>query len=105
MNPPVLKASPLSSMTITVVPINSLGFRTPFSRVEARFEIEEGSSLIEIERFLENNKVNIRSKGIEGEAVLGIYSLKSGVLLRKLFIKIVPGNYTYRLKQLYVQAA
>ena len=93
MDPPVLKASTFSQMTITIVSVNSLGFKTPFSRSEARFEIEEGANLIEMEKFIENNKVVIHSKGVEGEAIIGIYSLKSGILLRKLLIKILPGNF------------
>jgi hypothetical protein len=94
MDPSVLKASTSSRMTITIVSLNSLGFKTPFSKTEARFEIEEGTNLIEMEKFMENDKVIVHSKGLEGEAVIGIYSLKSGILLRKLLIKIVPGNFT-----------
>lgn len=95
MDPPVLKASPFSEMTITICNVNSLGFQTPFSKVQARFEIEEGSKLVELENFVENNKVKMKSRGLEGEVVLGIYSLKSGMLLRKLSIKIVPGNLAH----------
>jgi len=94
MDPGVLKASPYSSMTITLQPLNPLGFKTPFSKIQARFEIEEGKNLIEMENFIESDKVIIRSKGIEGEVILGIYSIKTGILLRKLVIKIVPGNFT-----------
>jgi hypothetical protein len=32
----------------------------------------------------------VKSKGKEGEAVVGIYSLKSGVELYKILIKILP---------------
>ena len=104
MDPPILKASPFSEMTITISNVNSLGFKTPFSKVQARFEIEEGSKLVELENFVDNNKVKIKSKGFEGEVVLGIYSMKSGILLRKLSIKIVPGNLarSYILSDLYL---
>ena len=94
MDPPVLKASPFSEMKILLTPLNSMGFRTPFAKINARYEIEEGVNLIEIRNFQEKDKVIIKSKGLEGEAVLGIYSLSTGILLRKLFIKIVPGNFT-----------
>ena len=36
------------------------------------------------------NNIVVRSKGIEGEATLGIYSLKSGMQIRKVLIKILP---------------
>jgi hypothetical protein len=36
----------------------------------------------------------VRSKGVEGEAVIGIYSLKSGAQISRVLIKIMPGNLT-----------
>ncbi len=92
MNPPVLRANLTSEMTLTLTPKNSLGFRTPFAKSRARFDIEEGANLIELVQNMEYDHAVIRSKGIEGEAVVGIYSLKSGILLNKILIKIVPGN-------------
>jgi hypothetical protein len=32
----------------------------------------------------------VRSKGLEGEATVSIYGLKSGVLVQRLLIKILP---------------
>ncbi len=92
MNPPVLRANITSEMTLTLTPKNSLGFRTPFAKSKARFDIEEGANLIELVQTTEYDHAVIRSKGIEGEAIVGIYSLKSGMLLNKILIKIVPGD-------------
>ena len=93
VEPPFLKASTYSQITITIIPKNSFGFRTPFSRFEARFEIEQGENLVELKNLTEKDKVILQSKGIEGEVIIGIYSLKSGILIRKLIIKIIKEEY------------
>lgn len=93
LKPEVLKASVNSELTINVFPINTLGFKTPFGETNARFEIEQGANLIEI-REISPGVAQIRSKGIEGEATVGIYSLKSGILVQKLLIKILPRDVT-----------
>lgn len=95
-NPPVLHASPSSELTINVYMINALGFKTPFSDANVRFEIEEGPNLVEIARE-DPSKATIRSKGIEGEAIIGIYSLKSGALLQKILIKILAKDLAFRI--------
>jgi hypothetical protein len=69
-----------------------LGFKTPFSKVYVRFEILQGTNLIEITSYTGESAV-IRSKGIEGEAVVVVYSLKSGALVSKIVIKILPRDY------------
>lgn len=71
-----------------------LGFKVPFSSVDVRFNIEEGSNLIEMVNESPDGKAVIRSKGIEGEAIIGIYSLKSGLQLSRLMIKILPKSKT-----------
>ena len=96
MEPSVLKASPLSQMEIKIILKNSLGFATPFAKAEVRFETSEGANLIELEHFMDNDRVIIHSKGIKGEATVGIFSLKTGILLKQLLIKIVPGDYTLK---------
>lgn len=96
MEPPVLKASPLSRMEIKIVLKNSFGFATPFAKADVRFETTESANLIELEHFIENDRVIVHSKGIEGEATVGIYSLKTGILLKQLLIKIVAGDYTLK---------
>ena len=87
-NPPVLRASFNSELKIKVFTVNSLGFETPFSKANARFEIEEGTNLVEISHE-DPSTVTIRSKGLEGEAIIGVYSLKSGTLLGKVLVKIL----------------
>lgn len=90
IKPEVLKASPNSEMQITVYRANLLGFKVPFSSVELRFEIEEGGNLIELAGESTEGTVKVRSKGIEGEATVGIYTLKSGLQIKKVLIKILP---------------
>jgi hypothetical protein len=77
-------------LILNVYPVNSIGFHTPFAKAEVRFEIVDGANLIELVNKVENNSVNVKSKGKEGEAVVGIYSLKSGLELYKILIKILP---------------
>ena len=86
-------ASENSQLIIRVYPVNLLGFKTPFGETNARFDIEQGANLVEI-RDVSAGVVNVRSKGIEGEAIIGVYSLKSGVLIQKLLIKILPRDLT-----------
>ncbi len=98
IDPPVLRASTSSELKIEVYRSNTLGFKTPMSSVELRFQIEEGSNLIEVFNESADGSVKIRSKGIEGEAIIGIYSLKSGLQLRKVFIKILPRDVAQNLE-------
>lgn len=70
-----------------------MGFKTPFGETNARFDIEQGANLIEIKE-VSAGIVNVRSKGIEGEAIVGVYSLKSGMLIQKVLIKILPRDLT-----------
>lgn len=66
-----------------------LGFENPFGKADVRFEIEEGGNLVDMTG-ASNSTVTVRSKGVEGEAVIGIYSLRSGVQISKVLIKIFP---------------
>lgn len=90
MHPEVLKASHNSELKLEVFRTNVLGFKTPFSSVQAKFLIEEGPNLIELIETEDKGIVIVRSKGIEGEASIGIYSEKSGFQLKKILIKILP---------------
>jgi hypothetical protein len=94
INPPILKASENSELSVTVLPMNNAGFRTPFRKIEIRFQIEEGNSLISIIKEDKNGTLIIKSKGIEGEAVIGIYNLSNGLLLKKISVKILPRDVT-----------
>lgn len=67
-----------------------LGFKVPFSKIEVRFQVEEGAGLIFLENESPDGSVTIKAKGIEGEAIVGIYSVKSGMQIQRVLIKILP---------------
>jgi hypothetical protein len=90
LKPEVLRANLNSELEIEVYRINMLGFKVPFSRVEVSFRVEEGSNLVELHDESADGKVKVRSKGIEGEATIGIYALRSGAVIKNILIKILP---------------
>ena len=90
MKPEVLKASTASDLEINIYRANLLGFKVPFSNIDLRYEIEEGINLIEIVNQSPDGNIKVRSKGIEGEAVIGVYSIKSGLQISRVLIKILP---------------
>jgi len=96
MKPEVLRASVNSEMVIEVYRVNILGIRVPFSKLEAQFLIEDGKNLIELSGEETGNSVKVRSKGVEGEASIGIYSVKSGMQIRKITISILPRDMALR---------
>ena len=89
IEPPYLRASTTSSLTIKVYPVNRFGFKNLLGSTAVRFEIEEGGNLIELAGETAES-VKVKSKGVEGEAIVGIYSLRSGVMVSKVLIKIMP---------------
>jgi hypothetical protein len=95
LKPEVLRASENSQLEIEVFRQNMLGFMVPFSTVDVRFAIEDGINLVEIVNESSEGSVTIRSKGIEGEAVVGIYSLKSGIQLKKVLVKILHRDVAF----------
>jgi hypothetical protein len=90
VSPEVLRASVNSEVLISVKRVNILGFEVPFSKVDAAFVIEDGANLVEFVGEPGNSSVKVRSKGLEGEAAIGIYSVKSGMQIRKVLLKILP---------------
>ena len=90
MKPEVLRASVNSEMIIEVYRDNIIGFKVPFSKIEAQFIIEDGNNLIELSGEENGNSIRVRSKGVEGEATLGIYSVRSGMQIRKIIITVLP---------------
>ncbi len=90
MKPEVLRASVNSELMIEVYRVNILGFKVPFSIVEAQFLIEDGKNLIELYGEENGDSIKVRSKGFEGEASVGIYLTKSGMQIRKITISILP---------------
>lgn len=93
--PEVLKASHSSELLVEVNRVNSFGYKTPFSSIDVLFTVEEGKNLIDISEVFKGNSVKVRSKGIEGEAVIGIYSVRSGLQIRKILIKILPRDVAH----------
>jgi hypothetical protein len=90
VSPEVLRASVNSEVLISVKRVNILGFEVPFSKVDAAFVIEDGANLVEFVGEPGNSSVKVRSKGLEGEAAIGIYSVRSGMQIRKVLLKILP---------------
>ena len=90
VTPEVLRASVNSEVLISVKRVNILGFEVPFSKVDAAFVIEDGANLVEFVGEPGNSSVKVRSKGLEGEAAIGIYSVRSGMQIRKVLLKILP---------------
>ena len=88
--PEVLRASVNSEVLISVKRVNILGFEVLFSKVDAAFVIEDGANLVEFAGEPGSSSVIVRSKGKEGEATIGIYSVKSGMQIRKVLLKILP---------------
>jgi len=79
-----------SEVTIEVIPVNSWGFKAPFREARAKFEIEEGSNLVDI--VLSDSvkgKLVLRAKDIKGNVSIKIkseYSLFPGLIE----IKVIP---------------
>lgn len=90
VSPEVLRASVNSEVMINVKRVNILGFEVPFSKIDAAFVIEDGANLVEFVGDPGNSSVKVRSKGKEGEATIGIYSVKSGMQIRKVLLKVLP---------------
>jgi hypothetical protein len=89
IEPPYLRATTTSFLIISVYPVNTFGFRNLVGKTDVRFEVEEGDVLISLEN-VNTESATVRSKGIEGEAIVGVYSLRSGVLISRVLIKILP---------------
>ncbi len=90
MTPEILRASTSSELTLSVYRVNTIGTKVPFSKIDAQFLIEEGKNLIELSGEETGSSIKVRSKGVEGEAIVGIYSIKSGMQIQKVMIKILP---------------
>lgn len=95
LEPEVLKASTTSELEISVYKSNVLGLKVPLTVSEVRFAVEEGANLIEIVNESSEGVAMIKSKGIEGEAVVGIYSIRSGLQVSRVLIKVMPRDLAY----------
>lgn len=98
VKPEVLRASHNSQLEISTYRANMLGFKVPFSRVDVRFAVAEGSNLIELVNESPDGSVTVRSRGIEGEAIVSIYSIRSGLEIKRVLIKILPRDVALRLE-------
>jgi hypothetical protein len=90
LTPEVLRASSSSELEIKIYRSNLLGFKVPFGNIDVRFVIEEGANLVEIISESPDGNAKVRSRGLEGEIVIGIYSIKSGMQISRILIKILP---------------
>jgi hypothetical protein len=96
MNPDVLRASPNSEVLLSIKKVNILGFEVPYSKMEVQFVIEDGGNLVEFVGEQGSNYARIRSKGKEGEATIGVYSVKSGMQISKVLLKVLPRQVAMR---------
>jgi hypothetical protein len=87
IEPDHLYATPGSELLIRLSPYNSLNFKNPLGNVNAAFEIESGRTLADIIDAT-SNSAKIKAKGLEGDLVVGIYSAKTGMLIKRINIKI-----------------
>ncbi|OGU74312.1 MAG: hypothetical protein A2V93_04870 [Ignavibacteria bacterium RBG_16_34_14] len=78
IEPQDLFADNQSTVTISVIPLNSFGSKALFRNSPAEFEIVEGSSLVEI-KFLdkEEGKLILKAKSETGKVVVKIKSKHS----------------------------
>ena len=75
VEPQNLFADNQSIVTISVIPVNSFGWKALFRSSPAEFEITEGSKLVEV-KFLdkENGKLILKAKSETGKVVVRIKS-------------------------------
>ncbi|MHB8581491.1 MAG: hypothetical protein ACYDA4_16735 [Ignavibacteriaceae bacterium] len=90
INPGNLFADYRSTVTIETVPLNALGFRAPFRYSRTKFQINQGSQLVDVirEDSLKGILV-IRAKGQTGKVVVFVKSVNS-LLPSELTIFIYP---------------
>lgn len=93
LEPEFLRANPSSELVITAIPLNKFGFRNILGSTSVAFNIQEGTNLVEVIPSTEKDRAIVRSKGKEGEAVIGVYSTKSGLILQQVVIRILPRDY------------
>lgn len=90
VEPQNLFADNQSTITISVIPLNSFGWKALFRNSPAEFEIIEGGSLVEIELFdKEEGKLILKAKSETGRVVIRIKS-KHSLLAMIVEIQIHP---------------
>lgn len=90
VTPKDLYADNRSEVEITSVPINALGWKTPFRNVPVEFEIREGNNLVEIV-YLNNEDgiLKLKAKDKTGSVIVFIKS-KYALLPSSVTINIYP---------------
>ncbi len=93
VEPQNLFADNQSIVTISVIPLNSFGWKALFRKSPAEFEIIEGGSLVEIELLdKEEGKLILKAKSDGGKVVVKIKSKHS--LLPMIVEILVQPNFT-----------
>jgi hypothetical protein len=93
IEPKDLFADNQSTVTISVIPLNSIGWKALFRSSTAEFEIVEGSSLVEIQLLDKNTgKLILKAKSETGKVVVKIKSKYS--LLAMVAKIIIQPNIT-----------
>jgi hypothetical protein len=90
VEPPFLRATESSELVLDAHPVNILGFKVPFKHINVQFIVEEGKNLVELISNQDNHSAVVRSKGIEGEVIISIYSEKGSIPVTKVLIEILP---------------
>jgi hypothetical protein len=93
VEPEALYADNQSTVIVSVIPLNSFGWKALFRTVTAEFEIEEGNTLVEtIKADTKNGKLFLRAKYETGKVTIKIKSEYS-LLPTTVEIPVYP-NYT-----------
>jgi hypothetical protein len=93
VEPKNLFADNQSTVTISVIPLNSFGWKALFRNAPAEFEIIEGNTLVEIlQHDKENGKLILKAKSGTGKVVVQIKSKYS--LLPMVVEIIIEPNLT-----------
>ncbi len=92
INPLNLFADNHSTASITIIPVNALGWKVPFRNIPADFEIKEGRQLVDIiYEDKKRGKLILQAKNITGTVVIYVKS-KYSLLPSLVEIHIFP-NY------------
>ncbi len=90
VHPKELYADNQSTVTISVVPLNAFGWEAPLRNSPAKFEITEGTDLVEIFSLDEKNGIMIlKAKNKTGRVAVLIKS-KNALLPSAVEIEILP---------------
>jgi hypothetical protein len=90
--PKNLFADNRSVIVISIYPVNALGYKIPFRKINAGFEIKEGRDLIEIVKEDDKNGCMVlRAKNMTGKVIIYIKS-KYSLLPSLVEINVYPNT-------------